>query len=116
MAANSLPYTPAIRAGQFLFVSGQIGLRDGELVDGGLEAQIAQAFANLEQVLSDNGAAVTDLVKMTVFLVDMADFAVMNDLYARFFGEHLPARSTIAVSALPRGAIFEIEGVAHVGQ
>lgn len=114
MTSKPLPYTPAVRAGEFLFVSGQVAIRDGALIDDGFEPQVKQSLANLQSVLTQNGAAITDVVKTTVFLVDMADFGPMNEIYAEFFGDHLPARSTVAVAALPNGALFEIDAVARV--
>ena len=104
-----LPYSPAVRAGDWLVVSGQIGQRDGALVAGGFAAQLDQALANLAAVLEAHGAARTDVVKCTVFLTDMADFDALNAGYAAFFGDHRPARSAVAVAALPRGAAVEIE-------
>jgi 2-iminobutanoate/2-iminopropanoate deaminase len=109
------PYSPAVRAGDFLVVSGQTGTRDGALVQGGLGPECRQVFANLRNVLQSNGASLGDVVKTTVFLVDMADFAAMNTIYAEEFGENRPARSTIAVAALPVGARVEIEAWAHLG-
>jgi 2-iminobutanoate/2-iminopropanoate deaminase len=114
MAAPIGPYSPVVRAGNFLFVSGQIGLKDGELVQG-LEAQARQSLQNLQDVLGSEGATLTNVVKTTVFLADMADFAAMNDIYAEVFGDHRPARSAVAAAGLPKGAVFEIEVVAHVG-
>jgi 2-iminobutanoate/2-iminopropanoate deaminase len=115
MAAPIPPYRPAVRAGDFLYISGQIALVDNELVEGGLEAEIAQTFANLRAVLEANDAEVSDIVKTTVFLTDLGNFGPMNDRYAEFFASDFPSRSTIEVSALPRGASFEIEAVAYLG-
>jgi 2-iminobutanoate/2-iminopropanoate deaminase len=109
-----LPYSPAVRAGDWLVVSGQIGQRDGALVEGGFGPQLDQVLANLGAVLDANGAARTDVVKCTVFLTDMADFDQLNPVYAAFFGDHRPARSAIAVAALPRGAAVEIEAWCHL--
>jgi len=106
------PYSPAVRAGQLLFVSGQVGIKDGELVNGDTVDQLRQAFANLERVLADNGAAVTDVVKMTVFLRHMSDFGRMNEAYMELFGDHRPARTTIGVAELPINALVEIEATA----
>jgi 2-iminobutanoate/2-iminopropanoate deaminase len=108
------PYVPAMRAGELLAVSGQIGADDAGLVDGGLEAECRQAFVNLRGVLTDNGASLDAVVKTTVFLVDMGDFEAMNTVYAQEFGDHRPARTTVAVAALPRGARVEIEAWAHL--
>ena len=106
------PYSPIVRAGDFLIVSGQTGAQDGVLVDG-LEAQVRTAMAALDALLTTHGARLRDVVKTTVFLTDMADFAAMNAIYAEIFGETRPARSTVAVAGLPLGACFEIEAWAH---
>jgi 2-iminobutanoate/2-iminopropanoate deaminase len=108
------PYSPSVRAGDLVVVSGQTGSRDGALVAGGLEAQCRQVFANLRAVLEGEGAALANVVKTTVFLTDMADFAAMNAIYADEFGEVRPARSTVAVAALPAGACVEIEAWAYL--
>jgi 2-iminobutanoate/2-iminopropanoate deaminase len=109
------PYSRAVRAGDFLIVSGQTGAADGALVAGGLEAECRQIFTNLRGVLSENGASLDAVVKTTVFLVDMGDFAAMNAIYADEFGDNRPARSTIGVAALPLGAHVEIEAWAYMG-
>ena len=109
------PYTPVVRAGDWLVCSGQIGIVDGAIVDGGLEAQLRQAFANLRGLLEGEGASLGDVVKTTVFLVDMDDYAAMNAVYIDEFGDHRPARSAVAVAALPLGAVVELEAWAHVG-
>ena len=108
------PYTPIVRGGDLLFTSGQIGIADGAIVEGGLEAQLRQVFANLRGVLLSANASLADVVKTTVFLVDMDDYAVMNDIYVEEFGDHRPARSAVAVAKLPLGAQIEIEAVATV--
>ena len=108
------PYSPAVRAGDLLAVSGQTGSADGALVPGGLEGECRQVFVNLRGVLGANGASLADVIKTTVFLVDMADFGPMNTIYAEEFGETRPARSTIAVAALPLGARVEIEAWAYL--
>jgi 2-iminobutanoate/2-iminopropanoate deaminase len=107
------PYTPAVRAGDFIFVSGQLGVSDGTLVDGGVAAQTAQSVANLADRLGEMGAGLTDVVKTTCFLIDMDAFATFNDAYVAGFGAHRPARSTIAVRELPAGGQVEIEAVAY---
>lgn len=107
------PYTPAVRAGDFIFVSGQVGARDGALVDGGVTGQTAQAVANLVERLAEMGASLTDVVKTTCFLVDMDAFATFNAAYIDGFGDHRPARSTVAVRELPVGAQVEIEAVVY---
>ena len=103
------PYSPVVRAGPWVVCSGQVGLRDGAIVPGGVAAETRQALANLRAVLVEEGASLEDVVKTTVFLLDMAEFAAMNDAYAEVFGGHRPARSTVAVVALPLGAAVEIE-------
>jgi 2-iminobutanoate/2-iminopropanoate deaminase len=108
------PYTPVVRAGDLLFVSGQLGTVDGELVAGGVGPQVTAALANLAAVLGSAGATLELVVKATVFLTDMADFDEMNAAYLAGFGTHRPARSAVAVVALPRGARVEIEAVAHI--
>ena len=111
------PYSQGIRAGGFLFTAGQVGFdpATGELVDEGIAEQTARVLENLRAILRAAGLDLASVVKTTVFLVDMADFAKMNEVYARAFGEHRPARSTVAVAALPRGARVEIEAVALLG-
>ena len=108
------PYTPIVRSGDWLVCSGQLGLKDGALVEGGVAAQAAQAVQNLAELLASEGATLADVVKTTVFLVDMDDFATMNDAYVTGFGDARPARSTIAVRALPAGGLVEIEAWARI--
>jgi len=110
------PYSQAIRAGGLLFTAGQVGFdpATGELVDGGIAEQTRRVLENIRAILEAGGSGLGQVVKTTVFLVDMADFAPMNEVYAQVFGEHRPARSTVAVAALPRGARVEIEAVAAV--
>ena len=105
------PYSPAVRAGDWLALAGQVGLdpSTGKLVDGDVAAQTRQAMANIAAVLGDCGATLGDVAKTTVFLVDMGDFPVMNEVYADAFAGHRPARSTVAVAALPLGARVEVE-------
>ena len=109
------PYSQAIKAGDLLFASGQVGLdpETGSLVEG-LEGQVTRALENLGAVLAEAGAGFDDIVKTTVFLASMDDFAAMNDIYAQFFPGSPPARSTVAVKELPKGASFEIEAIAHL--
>jgi 2-iminobutanoate/2-iminopropanoate deaminase len=110
------PYTPIVRAGEWLVVSGQVGLRDGALVPGGLEGELRQALANLTALLESEGATLTDVVKTTVFLKHLGtDYARMNEVYIEVFGDHRPARSAIGVAELPIGALVEVEAWAHVG-
>ena len=107
------PYSQAIRTGDYVFVSGQIGLKPdhGELT-GSIEEQTEQVFANLAAILAEAGTGLDRLVKTTVFLADFGDFAAMNEVYARHVGDSPPARSTVEVSALPSGAKVEIEAIA----
>lgn len=107
-------YSASSRAGDLLFVSGQLGLLDGALVDG-VEAQTRQALENMKGVLADNGASLADIAKCTVFMTDIENFAAVNAVYADVFGDHRPARSAIAVKALPLGGLVEIEGFAQLG-
>ena len=107
------PYTPIVRAGEWLVCSGQVGIADGALVEGGLEAELRQAFVNLRGLLEGEGATLDDVVKTTVFLVDMDDYAEMNAVYVEEFGDHRPARSAVAVAALPIGAVVELEAWAR---
>ncbi len=109
------PYTPAIRAGDWLIVSGQIGAVDGKLVDGGFVAEMRQALAGLRQLLETNGATMHDVVKTTVFLDHQSDYGRMNELYCEGFGDHRPARSAVAVAELPLGALVEIDAWAYLG-
>jgi 2-iminobutanoate/2-iminopropanoate deaminase len=113
------PYSQAVRAGAFVFLSGQIPLdpRTGELVGGDdVEAQTRQVLANLKAVLQAAGASFAQVVKTIIFLTDLSDFATVNRVYATAFeGVEPPARATVQVAALPRGAKVEIEAVAYVG-
>jgi 2-iminobutanoate/2-iminopropanoate deaminase len=109
------PYTPAVRAGDWLVVSGQVGLVDGKLVGSGLEGELRQSIANLRAQLEANGAQLTDVVKTTVFLRHMSDYALMNEVYIECFGDHRPARSAIGVAELPIGALVEVEAWAWLG-
>ena len=109
------PYSPAVRAGDWLVLAGQVGLNPatGGFVEGGVEAQARQVLANIAAVLGDCGASLTDVAKATVFVTDIAQFGVVNAVYAEAFGDHKPARSTVQVAALPGGAEVEIEVWAH---
>jgi 2-iminobutanoate/2-iminopropanoate deaminase len=107
------PYTPIVRAGDLLVVSGQLGLRDGEMVSGGVVAETTQALANLAALLASEGASMSEVIKTTVFLRHMRDFDIMNEAYVAAFGDHRPARSAFAVAELPRVALVEIEAWAH---
>lgn len=109
------PYTPVVRAGDWLVVSGQIGVRDGSLVRGGMRDELRQALANLRAVLEGEGASLADVVKTTVFLRHIDDYAAMNETYTEFFGDHRPARAAVAVAGLPLHALVEVEAWAFVG-
>lgn len=109
------PYSQAIVANGFVFTSGQIALtKEGDFVDGDVKTQAIQVLTNLEAVLDSCGSGLDKVVKTTMFLADMNDFAVANEVYASFFKEHKPARSTIAVKTLPKGALVEVEATALV--
>jgi 2-iminobutanoate/2-iminopropanoate deaminase len=105
------PYSQAIRTENLIFTAGQVGLSPAtmELVEGGLEEQTRQVLTNLKSVLESADSGLNYVVKTTVFLQNMSDFAAMNAVYAEFFPENAPARSTVAVAALPKGALIEIE-------
>ncbi|CAM4402806.1 RidA family protein [Paenibacillus alkaliterrae] len=107
------PYSQAIQLGGLLFTSGQIPLdADGQLVEGGIEEQTHQVFRNLEAVLAAAGAGFPDVVKATVFMKDMNQFATVNGIYSSYFGEHKPARSAVEVARLPKDVLVEIEVIA----
>jgi 2-iminobutanoate/2-iminopropanoate deaminase len=110
------PYEQAIRAGGFVFTAGQIALdpKTGNLVQGGIAAETRQVLENLSAVLRAAGASMDTVVKATVFLKNMGDFAAMNEVYAEYFSRAKPARSTVAVADLPRGALVEIDLCAAV--
>ena len=103
------PYSPFVRAGDFVVVSGQGGMRDGVVVEGGVAAQTEETMRNLADRLADAGAELSDVVKTTCFLTDIGTFAEFNAAYAAAFGDHRPARSTVEVSALPGGINVEVE-------
>lgn len=104
-----------MEAGPWLVCSGQIGLADGALVAGGLEPELRQAMANLAGLLQSKGSSLDAVAKTTVFLTDMGDYGEMNRIYVECFGDHRPARSAVAVAALPLGARVEIEAWAYRG-
>ena len=110
------PYSQAVVADGWVFCSGQIALdpADGEVVGGDVSLQTDRVMKNLTAVLQAAGASLATVVKTTVFFVDMADFTAMNEVYSRHFGDHRPARATVAVAGLPRGVRLEIECVARV--
>ena len=109
------PYTPVVRAGDWLVVSGQVGLVDGRIVSGGVPKEVVQSLRNVEAQLATQGAELSDVVKTTVFLRHMSDYAQMNEAYIAAFGDHRPARSAIGVAELPIGALVEVEAWAWVG-
>ena len=110
------PYSQAIKVGDFVFTSGQLPLdpSTGMFPDGGIKEQTRQALLNVQAILEEAGVKMNQVVKTTVFLADMNDFADMNGIYAEFFSEPYPARSAVAVKTLPKGALVEIEVVASV--
>jgi 2-iminobutanoate/2-iminopropanoate deaminase len=114
-AAPRPPYSPIVRAGEWLIVSGQIGLLDGDLVPGGVEAEFSQAMANMAALLEGEGSSLADVRKTTVFLRHMRDYSLVNEVYADLFAEPYPARSAFAVAELPFVALVEIEAWAYVG-
>jgi len=110
------PYEQAIKANGFIYTAGQIPIdpKTGNFVEGGITAQTRQVLENLKAVLEAGGSSLDRVVKATVFLKNMADFAAMNDVYAQYLGGAKPARSTVAVAELPRGALIEIDLVALI--
>ena len=112
------PYSQAIKAGGFVFVSGQVAFdpKTGEFVPGGVAEQTEQVLKNVSAVLEASGSSLDQVVKTTVFLADMKEFSAMNEVYARFFSEPPPARATVAAAGLPRDARVEIEVVALVSE
>lgn len=110
------PYSQATKVGPFLYTSGQIPLKsDGSLVTGDIVEQTHQVFANLQSILEEAGASLQHVVKATVFIKDMNEFARLNEVYAHYFGDHRPARSTVEVARLPRDVQVEIEVIAYIG-
>lgn len=111
------PYSQAVAAGGVVYCSGQIGLdpATGELVTGGVEAEAERVLTNLAAVLAAAGTDFSGVTKATIYLIDMADFAAVNEIYARHLGGARPARATVAVAALPKGARIEIDAIALVG-
>ena len=111
------PYSQAVRVGDMLYTSGQIALKpDGseEILEQGIEAQTRQVLENLRKVLEAGGSSLDSVVKTTIFLADMGDFATVNAIYEEYFGSHKPARSTVAVKTLPKNALVEIDAIAKV--
>jgi len=109
------PYSQAVRIKDMIFTSGQIALKpDGTMVENDIKAQTRQVLTNLKAVLEDNESGLDKVIKTTIYLADMKDFGVVNVIYAEFFGDHKPARSTIAVKTLPKNALIEIDAIALV--
>lgn len=108
------PYSVGVKSGPFIFTAGQIGINPetGEIVSGGIEAETRQVFKNLQAILEEAGSSFDQVVKTTVFLQDMNDFAVMNSIYAEHFSIDFPARSAVQVARLPKSALVEIEAIA----
>jgi len=111
------PYSQAIRVADMVFCSGQVALdpQTGDMVPGGVEAQTRQVLANLGEVLAAAGATWNDVVRTTIYLVDLGDFALVNRIYGEAVGANPPARATVQVAALPKGAAVEIDAIAHLG-
>jgi reactive intermediate/imine deaminase len=107
------PYSQAVKAGSTVYLSGQIALDpvSGQLVEGGFEAQVHRAFQNMKAVADAAGGSLADVVKLTLFLTDLADFPKANEIMQAYFAQPYPARSTVGVASLPRGALFEAEAV-----
>ncbi len=110
------PYSQAVRWGHLLFISGQLGIdpASGNLVNGGFEAEVRQVLANIQAILESQKSGMDKILKTTVFLTNMEDFAVLNGIYGTFIPEPYPARSTIQVAALPKGARIEMEVIAEI--
>jgi 2-iminobutanoate/2-iminopropanoate deaminase len=110
------PYSAGVKTGQLIFTAGQLGIipETGNIIEGGIEQETRQALQNIQAILEQAGSSLTLVVKTTVFLRDMAEFTRMNQIYAGFFQQEPPARSTIQVAALPKGAAVEIEAIALV--
>ena len=108
------PYSPVVKVDGWVIISGQVGIDEVILVDGGLVPQLRQLFINLKRLLKSQNLSLNDVVKTTVFLTDIEDYAEMNQIYVQEFGNHRPARSAVAVYALPIGAVVEIEAWAKI--
>lgn len=110
------PYSQAIQVGNLVYTSGQIPIdpTTGKIVDGGIKEQTCQSLLNIKAILEEGGLTMNNVVKTTVFMADMNDFADMNTVYADFFAEPYPARSAVAVKSLPKGALVEIEVIAEI--
>jgi len=109
------PYSHAVRVGDLLFCAGQIPIdpKDGNLIIGDIKAQTERVLQNVKTILEDQGLTFANVVKSTVFMTDLANFAAMNEVYGKHFTENFPARSTVQVAGLPKGAAVEIEVIAH---
>jgi 2-iminobutanoate/2-iminopropanoate deaminase len=112
------PYSAGVKTDHFIFTAGQLGIipETGNIIDGGVESETRQALTNIKNILEEGGSSLNWVVKTTVFLRDMNDFSLMNSIYAAFFLDNPPARSTVQVAALPKGAAVEIEAIALVVQ
>lgn len=109
------PYSQAVRQGNFIFFSGQIALRtDGSMAQGGIKEETKQALDNLKAVLESSGASLNDVVKTTIYLTDLNNFKIVNEIYTEYFRENPPARVTVGVANLPKGALIEIDMIAAV--
>jgi 2-iminobutanoate/2-iminopropanoate deaminase len=110
------PYSQAIRFGELVFVAGQLGIdpATGNVVEGGISEQTAQAMRNLEAILEEAGSSLKQMLKTTIYIVDLGDFAALNEVYAQHVGDRPPARATLQVAALPSGALVEIDAIAHI--
>ena len=110
------PYSQAIKVGNLVFASGQVPIvpATGEFVEGGIQEQTRQTLTNAQAILEEAGTSLKNVVKTTVYLSDMANFAAMNEVYAEFFTQPYPARSAVAVKALPKGALVEVECIAEL--
>lgn len=107
------PYSQAIKSNGLIFTSGQIAITpNGELIDRDIKRQTRQVLTNLENILAEAGSSLNDVIKVTIFLEDMNDFGVVNVIYAEYFGEHKPARSTVAVKTLPKNVMVEMDVIA----
>jgi 2-iminobutanoate/2-iminopropanoate deaminase len=110
------PYSAGVKTEKFIYTAGQLGIvpETGNIIDGGVESETRQSLTNIKNILEEGGSSLNSVVKTTVFLRDMNDFSLMNSIYAEFFLEDPPARSTVQVAALPKGAAVEIEAIALV--
>ena len=112
------PYSQAVKAGNILFTSGQIAinLKSGQLIEGGIQAQTEQVLQNVKNILEAAGSSLEKVVKVTIFLNDMGDFTAVNQVYSKYFGQSLPARSCAMVAELPRAAKIEVEAIALINE